>query len=76
MARKLVVEIIGDASSLDRAYNKAGASSKRFGASLSGLTKVAAAAGVALSAEAVVEFGLDAVKSAIVEAGYPVTSAR
>lgn len=39
MARKLVVQIIGDASSLERAYARAGLSSKQFGTSITRSTR-------------------------------------
>ena len=42
MARKLEVEIIGDAASLERAFGRAGKSTQGLGSSLMGLGKVAA----------------------------------
>src|SRR5262245_13680739 len=53
-SRKLEVEIIGDASSLNRALGSAGKSSGTLGARLGGLAKAAGLAGVALGAAAAV----------------------
>lgn len=41
-SRKLIVEIVGDASSLERAFGKAGRQTKGFGSSLRGFGKAAA----------------------------------
>lgn len=42
MARKIQVEIIGDSSSLERAFRRAGGAGSKFGSAMRGLGKVAA----------------------------------
>lgn len=54
MSKKLVIEIVGDSSSLDRAFRKAGSSSSALGGHLRTLGKAAAVAGVALGGAVVV----------------------
>src|SRR3990167_5494591 len=50
MPRKLEVEIVGDARSLERAFGRAGHAGDGFGRSLASLGKVAAVAGAAIAA--------------------------
>lgn len=57
MARKLEVEIVGDASSLSRAFGKASDSAGGFGSTLAKVGKVAAVAGAAIGAGMAVGIG-------------------
>ncbi len=63
MARKLVVEIVGDSSSLERAFKDSSKAGNSLGRSMKSLGKVAALAGVAIGAAAVV-----GIKKAVVSA--------
>ena len=71
MARKLEVKIVGDASSLSRAFRQAGASGRSFGSTLGGVGKTAGlalAGGIAAAGGALVVFGREAAEAERVSA--------
>lgn len=67
MARKLEVVITGDSKGLERAYNRAGAATGRFGSKLGTLTK-AGMIGAAVGGTALLAKGLQSSVSAAMEA--------
>jgi hypothetical protein len=62
-SRKLIVEIVGDSRSLDRAFKKSNAAASGFGSKMKHIGALAAA-GIAVGVGAAIAFGVKAVKAA------------